>query len=57
MTDILMPPGVSDKGKPEGERNDKTGRPRMDDDERNSDPGKAETGRQPKPSNPDGSTD
>ena len=31
------------------------GRPTMDDDERKSDPSKSETGRQPKPSNPEGS--
>lgn len=35
----------------------KTGRPTMDDSERTSDPGSAQTGKQPKPSSPDGSLD
>lgn len=39
--------------KPKG----KPGRPPMDDTERNSDPSKAVTGKQPKPSNPEGSLD
>ena len=34
---------------------DKQGRPEMDDTERNSDPLKSQTGKQPKPSNPEGS--
>lgn len=34
---------------------DKRGRPEMDDTERNSDPLKSQTGKQPKPSNPEGS--
>jgi len=35
----------------------KVGRPTMEDDERTSDPASSETGRQPKPSNPEGSMD
>lgn len=34
----------------------KPGRPEMDDSERKSDPAKSQTGKQPKPSNPEGST-
>jgi hypothetical protein len=39
------------------ENNDGAGRPEMDDSERTSDPEKSETGKQPKPSSPDGSMD
>ena len=39
-----------------GDGDGKIGRPTMDDDERNSDPGNSETGRNPKPSNESGST-
>ena len=35
----------------------KIGRPEMDNTERTSDPSSSETGRQPKPSNPEGSMD
>ena len=42
-------PEASDSGQA------KRGRPTMDDTERSSDPAKAATGKQPKPSNPEGS--
>ena len=42
-----------DKGS--GEEKRKVGRPEIEDEERTSDKGKAQTGRQPKPSNPEGS--
>lgn len=43
------------KAKKRHSQNGKGGRPKMDDSERNSDPAKAMTGKQPKPSNPEGS--
>lgn len=49
---------LEDKDNPDLPKNDgkeTRGRPEMTDEERNSDPGNAQTGRQPKPSNPGGS--
>lgn len=53
-------PLVSPTAKPEpqsgaGSSEDGRGRPEMDDSERSSDPAKSTTGKQPKPSNPEGS--
>lgn len=57
--DVFLKPGQSSKAQSGSgsDSNDNTtiGRPRMDDSERASDPGNAETGRQEKPSRPDGS--
>lgn len=52
--DVLKPP-EKDAGKTEEDEEKKTGRPKLDDSERNSDPAKSITGRQPKGSNPEGS--
>jgi hypothetical protein len=49
----VSPVAEKEAGKTDGE--DKRGRPGMDDAERKSDPAKAMTGKQPKPSNPEGS--
>lgn len=57
--DVFVKPGSSaqkeDKEETSGDGDAKIGRPRMDDDERNSDEENARTGAQPKPSNPEGS--
>lgn len=61
QTKVFVKPGVNPNAEAEENKVDDTeenttiGRPRMSDDERNSDPGKSETGRQPKPSSEDGS--
>lgn len=55
---VMTPPGSVPAGStspPTTTGNDGPGRPAMDDTERSSDPIKGITGRQPKPSNPDGS--
>lgn len=52
--DVLTPPDKTE-GKTEDTEEKKAGRPTMDDSERNSDPAKSVTGRQPKGSNPEGS--
>ena len=51
--DVFVKPGTSPNTEPEG--NGQRGRPTMSDDERQSDPGNSETGRQPKPSSENGS--
>lgn len=56
----LLNPNASVQSKPEtnkttSDESEKVGRPELEDEERTSDPLKAETGRQPKPSNPEGS--
>lgn len=48
-------PKQSSAPQPVEETNEKRGRPEMDDSERSSDPIKSLTGKQPKPSNPEGS--
>jgi len=59
IDEILAPPEAirenNDGNDGDSGSGDEGGRPRLDDDERNSDPGNSETGRQPKPSHPDGS--
>jgi len=50
--DVFVAPGGKNT---ENESSGTIGRPTLDDDERNSDPGNSETGRQSKPSNPEGS--
>ena len=64
VDEILLPRGGSgatgSSGGESGEaplkvERSKMGRPEMDDEDRNSDPEDAQTGKQPKPSNPDGS--
>ena len=50
--EVFVAPG---KNNTENESSGTVGRPTMDDDERNSDPGNSITGRQSKPSNPEGS--
>ena len=54
---VFEKPGtaVRKEDKDEKDSGNQVGRPTMDDDERNSDPGKSVTGRAPKPSNEDGS--
>lgn len=52
----LMPREISNASYSDSSDN-KVGRPVMDMEERSSDPGKSETGKQPKPSNPEGSMD
>lgn len=56
--DVKSTPNASAPDSPEkenGEDRDTIGRPTLDDNERQSDPAKSETGRQPKASNPEGS--
>ena len=55
--EIFVKPGTNNSQDTEeaDSGNATIGRPRMDDSERESDPGNSETGRQSKPSNPDGS--
>lgn len=58
MTDVFVAPGKSASNNTNQNTNDEDtviGRPTMDDGERESDPGNSETGRQPKPSNQEGS--
>ena len=47
--------GKSDVPQSTDDSTGKQGRPKMDDTERNSDPAKSMSGKQPKPSNPKGS--
>lgn len=56
--EVLVPRDVTNSqnaSAPEEQSDNKVGRPKLDDDERNSDPDAAQRGKQPKPSNPDGS--
>lgn len=55
--EVFVKPGTAaqKEDKDEKDGNTQVGRPTMDDDERNSDPGKSVTGRAPKPSNEEGS--
>ena len=59
MADVFLAPGKSAESnnttKPSGDEDVPIGRPTLDDSERQSDPGNSETGRNPKPSSPDGS--
>ena len=55
ITDTLMPRDAKETENKDDGENNKVGRPTMDDNERNSDPADAVTGKQPKPSSPDGS--
>lgn len=56
ITDILVPTGTNGAQNPSPDSgSDKVGRPELEDSERTSDPAKAITGKQPKPSNPEGS--
>lgn len=59
QNEVFIKPGTAapkeDKDETGGEGDAPVGRPRMSDEERESDPGKARTGAQPKPSNPEGS--
>ena len=52
---VESPVGKSDTQKDTDEPTGKQGRPEMDDIERSSDPAKSMSGKQPKPSNPEGS--
>lgn len=52
---VESPVGKSDTQKDTDEPTGKQGRPEMDDTERSSDPAKSMSGKQPKPSNPEGS--
>ena len=52
---VESPVGKSDTQKDTDEPTGKQGRPEMDDIERSSDPVKSMSGKQPKPSNPEGS--
>ena len=52
---VESPVGKSDTQKDTDEPTGKQGRPEMDDSERSSDPAKSMSGKQPKPSNPEGS--
>lgn len=54
ITDLFVPAGTEQKVE-ESTTDSKIGRPELDDSERTSDPAKAITGKQPKPSNPEGS--
>ena len=54
ITDLFVPAGTEQKAE-ESTTDSKIGRPELDDSERTSDPAKAITGKQPKPSNPEGS--
>lgn len=51
VDEVLKPRVMAPQMSPE----DEGGRPTLDDNERNSDPAKSKSGRQPKPSNPEGS--
>ena len=54
--DVFIKPGTSNSENNDNtDENARVGRPAMDDSERESDPGKAVTGRQPKPSSEEGS--
>lgn len=54
--EVFVKPGINQANDtPSGDNGDKVGRPTLNDSERESDPGNSETGRQPKPSNEDGS--
>lgn len=56
--DVFQKPGQSSNAQPDNDGGDGSttiGRPRMEDSDRSSDPGNAETGRQEKPSRPEGS--
>lgn len=53
VTETLTPPKTNNSS--ESDEETKVGRPTLDDSERNSDPSKSITGRQPKGSNPEGS--
>lgn len=59
QTEVFLKPGstipTNSGGNSSNEESTAIGRPTMDDGERESDPGNAETGRQEKPSNPQGS--
>ena len=52
---VESPVDKSDTQKDTDEPTEKQGRPEMDDTERSSDPAKSMSGKQPKPSNPEGS--
>ncbi|WP_418231316.1 hypothetical protein [Butyricicoccus sp.] len=52
---VESPGGKTDTQKSTDESTEKQGRPEMDDTERSSDPAKSMSGKQPKPSNPEGS--
>lgn len=51
----VVPPTTQPSEPAQTQEEDGRGRPEMDDTERNSDPLKSQTGKQPKPSNPEGS--
>lgn len=51
----VVPPTAQPSEPAQTQEEDGRGRPGMDDTERNSDPLKSQTGKQPKPSNPEGS--
>lgn len=53
---VVLAPSDKDKCNEQTQETDVRGRPTMDDNERHSDPANAATGRQPKPSNPEGSS-
>ena len=58
VTETLLPRDAKENGDSTENKqteNKKPGRPALDDNERNSDPADAITGKQPKPSSPDGS--
>ena len=56
ITETFVKPGINQADtQPSGDNGDTVGRPTLDDSERQSDPGNSETGRQPKPSNEEGS--
>lgn len=56
ITETFVKPGINQADTvPSGDTGDTIGRPTLDDSERQSDPGNSETGRQPKPSNEEGS--
>ena len=55
--EVMAPRQVAGKTTTDATTNNKVGRPTMEDDERKSDPKDSETGKQPKPSSPEGSMD
>lgn len=56
QNEVFVKPGMGSNNTSTGDDGDtKIGRPTMEDSKRNSDPSKSETGRNPKPSNPEGS--
>lgn len=55
VSDVLLPADKPTESATPDTTSDKIGRPELDDSERSSDPAKAVTGKQPKPSNPEGS--